>query len=46
MPRHILGHGSLADRDAQLEQLAMDPRSTPERIGQADVADQRPNVRR
>src|SRR5690349_16179438 len=45
MPRHILGYGSLADRDAQLEHLAMDPRSTPEWIGQADVADQRPNVR-
>ena len=43
-PRHILGHGSLADSDAQLEQLTMDPRSAPERVGKADVADQRPNV--
>ena len=42
-PRHILGYGSLADSDAKLEQFAMDPRSTPKQVGQADVADQRPN---
>jgi len=42
--RHILGYASLADSDAQLEQLAMDPRSTLERVGKADVADQRLNV--
>ncbi len=34
----------ITDSDAQLEQLAMDPRRTPERVGQADVADQLPNV--
>ena len=44
IPYHILGYGSLADIDAKLEQLAMDPWSTPERVGKADVADQRPNV--
>src|SRR4029077_3355612 len=41
---HILGYGRLADSDAQLEQLAMNPWSTPERVGKADVADQCPNV--
>ena len=40
IPRHILGNGRLADIDAKLEQFAMDPRRTPERVGKADFADQ------
>jgi len=40
VPCHIIGDRRLADVDAKLEQLAMDPRSTPERVGKADVADQ------
>ena len=43
-PRHILDHGSLPDIDAKLEEFAVDPRSVPERVGNADVADQRPDV--
>src|SRR5690242_2901030 len=45
-PRHILGHTGLADLDAQLEQLAMDPRRSPQRIGNAHLADQLAYLRR
>src|SRR5262249_21764755 len=40
IPRHIFGYRGLADIDAKLEQLAVDPWCTPERVGKADVADQ------
>jgi hypothetical protein len=37
---HILGDAGLADLDAELEQLAMDPRRSPQRIDNAHLADQ------
>src|SRR6187200_1669073 len=40
---HVLGNRSLADIDAELEELSMDARSAPERICRADLADQLPN---
>ncbi len=46
VPRHIFGYGRLADIDAKLEQFAVNPRSTPERVGKADCADQLPDLRR
>src|SRR5450759_1773048 len=39
-PNHILGHAGLPDFDTELEQLSMDPWSSPERIGDAHLADQ------
>src|SRR6202140_5170408 len=39
-PHHIFGHAGLADIDAKLEKLAMDPRCSPQRIGDAHLADQ------
>src|SRR6202162_4842571 len=36
---HILGHTRLADIDAELEQLSMDPRRSPQRVGDAHLAD-------
>src|SRR5580692_2630036 len=39
-PNHILGHAGLPDFDTELEQLAMDPRRSPQRIGNAHLADQ------
>src|SRR3984893_1182532 len=38
-PHHIFGHAGLADIDAKLEKLAMDPRCSPQRIGAAHLAD-------
>ena len=38
-PGHILGHARLADFDAELEQLTMDTRRSPRRIGNAHLAD-------
>jgi hypothetical protein len=38
-PHHVLGHTGLADIDAKLEKLAMDPRCSPQRIGAAHLAD-------
>jgi hypothetical protein len=38
--QHILRDGGLTDLDTKLEQLTVDARRTPERIGQAHVADQ------
>src|ERR1700737_845370 len=38
-PGHILGHAGLSDIDAKLEKLAMDPRCSPQRIGDAHLAD-------
>src|ERR1700738_4767752 len=34
-PDHVLGHARLSDIDAELEQLSMDPRRSPQRIGNA-----------
>ncbi len=39
-PDHVFGDAGLADLDAELEQLAMDPRRSPQRIGNAHLADQ------
>src|ERR1700733_2484412 len=39
LPHHIFGHAGLADIDAKLEKLAMDPRCSPQRIGAAHLAD-------
>src|SRR6476620_9537298 len=39
-PRHILCNGGLPDIDAELEQLSMDPWRSPQRIGNAHLADQ------
>src|SRR3979409_583763 len=38
-PGHILGHARLADIDAELEQLSVDPRRSPQRVGDAHLAD-------
>ena len=37
---HVLGHGGLGNRDAELHQLATHAGSAPERIGRTDVPDQ------
>jgi hypothetical protein len=39
-PRHILGDTRLPDVDPELEEFAVDPRCTPERVGKAHVTDQ------
>src|SRR6202049_1771632 len=36
---HILGHTRLPDFDAELEQLSMDPRRSPQRISNAHLVD-------
>jgi hypothetical protein len=36
---HILGHARLADVDAELKQLSVDPRRSPQRVGDAHPAD-------
>src|SRR6202048_1401946 len=38
-PDHVLGHAGLADLDAELKQLSVDPRRSPQRIGNAHLAD-------
>src|SRR6266404_5859222 len=43
---HILGHTRLPDFDAELEQLPMDPRRSPQRISNAHLADKLAYVRR
>src|SRR5258706_3807457 len=43
---HILGHTRLPDFDAELEQLSMDPRRAPQRIGDAHPADKLAYLRR
>ena len=45
-PRHIFRHARLPDIDAELEELAMDSRRTPEWVGQAHLVDQPPDPRR
>src|ERR1700730_7401161 len=42
-PRHILGDAGLADLDAELEKLSMDSRRSPQRVGDAHLADQPAN---
>src|SRR6202030_2240756 len=37
---HILGHARLADIDAELKQLSVDPRRSPQRVGDAHLAEQ------
>jgi hypothetical protein len=41
---HVLGDRSLADFDAELEQLTMNPRRTPERVGAAHLPNQVTNL--
>src|SRR5260370_23370360 len=43
-PGHILGHAGLSDFDAELEELAMDPWRSPQRIGDAHLPDKRANL--
>ena len=40
MPNHVVGDGRLADFEAELEQLTMNARSTPERVASAHRSDQ------
>jgi len=42
---HVVGDGSLSEADPELEQLAMNPGSTPQRIGVTHLADQIDGVR-
>ena len=46
MSGHVLGNRSLADIDAELEEFSMNARSAPERICQAHLADQLPEISR
>src|SRR6202049_4159187 len=43
---HVLGHAGLSDIDAELEELSMDPRRSPQRIGNAHLADKLAYLRR
>src|ERR1700730_18065525 len=45
-PDHVLGHAGLSDIDAVLEQLSMDPRRSPQRIGNAHLADKLASLKR
>src|SRR3979409_1075541 len=38
-PDHVLGHAGLSDFDAELEEFSMDSRRSPQRIGNAHLAD-------
>lgn len=40
MPNHVFGDGRLADVKAELEQLTMNARSTPDRVASAHRSDQ------
>ena len=42
--RHVLCHGGLPDIDAELEQFAMDPWCSPERVGDAHLTNELANV--
>ena len=42
--QHVLSNRRLTDLDTELEQLAMDARRTPERVGIGHLADQPANV--
>src|SRR5467141_2425798 len=43
---HILGYARLSDVDAELEQLSVGPRRSPQRIGNAHLADKLAYLRR
>src|SRR6266481_2068860 len=43
-PGHILGHAGLSDFDAELEEFAMDPWRSPQRIGDAHLPDKLANL--
>jgi hypothetical protein len=45
-PCHILGDAALADLDAELEKFSVDPRRSPQRVGDAHLADQPENFQR
>jgi len=45
-PRHVLGHTRLSDINAELEQFAVDPSCSPQRVGKAHVADQLTDLQR
>src|SRR5258705_11551299 len=45
-PDHILGHARLSDIDAELEQFAMNPWRSPQRIGNTHLADKLVYLRR
>src|SRR4030081_876539 len=45
-PDHVLGHAGLSDTDAELEQLSMNPRRSPQRIGNTLLADKLADLRR
>ena len=45
-PDHVLGHAGLSDLDAELEEFAMDPRRSPQRIGNAHLADKLADLQR
>src|SRR5580692_6821238 len=45
-PDHVLGHARLSDIDAELEEFSMDPRRSPQRIGNAHLADEPAYLRR
>src|ERR1700732_5317137 len=44
--RLVLGHAGLSDIDAELEEFSMDPRRSPQRIGNAHLADKLAYLRR
>src|ERR1700722_17744391 len=43
---HVLGHARLSDVDAELEEFSMDLRRSPQRIGNAHLADKLAYLRR
>src|SRR5271168_3725780 len=43
---HVLGHAGLSDINAELEEFSMDPRRSPQRIGNAHLADKLAYLRR
>src|ERR1700686_1190297 len=45
-PDHVLSHARLSDIDAELEEFSMDPRRSPQRIGNAHLADKLAYLRR
>src|SRR5258708_1452907 len=45
-PGHVLAHAGLSDIDAELEEFSMDPRRSPQRIGNAHLADKLAYLRR
>jgi hypothetical protein len=43
-PSRIFGNFCLLNIDAELEEFAVDPRRTPERVGNTNVSNQLPDV--